>query len=98
MTEFEGLDPKEWWPLATIAEAMGITVRELLEARVVPSPPVVPTALERLSAELTFARRSGFRVPRRELSAEDRAWRADQTRRQNLESFRHMDEEWSELA
>lgn len=88
---FEGMDPKEWWRTATLAEREGLTVRQYLER---PVPVVVPSSLEVLNAELDAARREGFRVPRRELSAEDAWWRRESKRRQNLESFRMMTEVW----
>lgn len=88
--QFEGLDPRVWWRLAGEAEKQGTTVRALLA----PPKPAPPTSLERLTSELAAARRGGFRVPRRGLAAEDRAWRASEKRRQNLESFRMMTEVW----
>lgn len=99
MSDFEGLDPKVWWGYATEAEARGITVRALLAEQNTAPEPAPLTRLQELEAEVRAAQAAGFHAPRRENPAgsEDRAWRADQKRRQNLETFRRMDHEWTEI-
>lgn len=51
---------------------------------------------KQLAAQLHVSERQVQRV--RAQAAEDRAWRADQKRRKNLESFRRMDTVWEETA
>lgn len=96
---FEGLDPKVWWGYATEAEARGITVRALLDEQHADPVPAQMTRLQQLVVELRQAQAAGFRAPRRENPAgsEDRAWRKDQNRRQNLASFERMTDEWTEI-
>lgn len=90
------LPEKVWGRLASLAEGQGTTVGALLADQIASLLPA-ETPLGTLRDELTAARAAGFRVPRRELSAEDREWKAGQKRRQNLESFRCMTDEWTEL-
>lgn len=89
---------KVWGRLASVAEGRGTTIAALLADQVVALLPAESAPIDVLRSELGAARKAGFRIPRRGLSAEDRAWRAEQKRRQNLESFRRMDTVWEESA
>jgi len=96
---FEIPDPM-WFRYASIAEDHHVRVGDLLTEQVrqfvhaVENPDVEP--LESLLAELSAARRGGWRAPQRGRAARERAeelaWLDEQIRRANLATFQVRDE------
>jgi hypothetical protein len=87
----------QWGRLATIADHRGTSVADLVASAIERELAEDPHRLQQLSAEVTAARRSGFRVPTRGAPA-DREWFTAQTRKQNLASFRRQEDTEKRIA